>query len=152
MNSLHKTYKGLITELKANQIFVFGANTESRHGAGAALVAKNKFGAINGSKKKGLEGQSYAIITKDLTKSHHPSISKEYINDQIKTLYDFAKENLNLEFFIAYSGNGTNLNGYSNKEMASMFCSHEIPLNIVFEDNFYELIVHILKLKNKNVV
>lgn len=60
-------YKGIITELPENGIFVFGSNTQGRHGKGAALLAKNKFGAIYGQ-AKGLQGQSYAIITKDLTK------------------------------------------------------------------------------------
>ena len=34
-----------ITSLKPNEIFVFGSNTEGRHGLGAALTAKQKFGA-----------------------------------------------------------------------------------------------------------
>lgn len=34
-----------ITSLKPNQIFVFGSNLAGRHGAGAALLAKQKFGA-----------------------------------------------------------------------------------------------------------
>jgi hypothetical protein len=43
-----KTYKDFITQLKDNQIFVFGSNTQGRHGKGAALLARNKFGAIYG--------------------------------------------------------------------------------------------------------
>ena len=34
---------------------------------------------------------------------------------------------------------GTNLNGYSNKEMAEMFSMSNIPDNIVFEEEFYKL-------------
>ena len=33
----------LITELNQNSIFVFGSNLAGRHGAGAALIAKNQF-------------------------------------------------------------------------------------------------------------
>lgn len=52
---MRKTYKGLITELKPNQIFVFGSNIEGRHGAGAALFAMRKCGAEYG-KSWGLQG------------------------------------------------------------------------------------------------
>jgi len=34
-----------ITELKENEIFVFGSNLAGKHGAGAAFLAKEKFGA-----------------------------------------------------------------------------------------------------------
>jgi len=133
-----KTYKGNILKLKSNQIFVFGSNTQGRHGKGAALKAKERFGAIYGQ-SCGLQGQSYAIVTKNLTKYNHPSVSSEYIIDQIKKLYLFAKENNNLEFIIAYSGTKINLNGYSNQEMANMFFIEEPPRNIVFEENFSKL-------------
>ena len=43
-----KTYTGMIDKLNENQIFVFGSNTEGRHGKGSALKAKNNFGAIYG--------------------------------------------------------------------------------------------------------
>jgi hypothetical protein len=74
----NKIYSGMIDKLNSNQIFVFGSNTQGRHGKGAALTAKNKFGAIYGQ-AEGLQGQSYAIITKDLTKKNHPSRTKEQI-------------------------------------------------------------------------
>jgi hypothetical protein len=38
-----------------NVVFVFGSNTEGRHGAGAAKVAKDKFGAKYGQ-AKGMQG------------------------------------------------------------------------------------------------
>jgi hypothetical protein len=135
-----KTYTGQIFNLKENQIFVFGSNTEGRHGKGAALFAKNNFGAIYG-KAKGLQGQSYAIVTKDLTKNTHPSISKEYIIEQIETLYEYANRHPDKEFLVAYAGKALNLNTYSSKEMASMFTMENIPENIVFEGDFCKLII-----------
>lgn len=134
-----KTYKDFITQLKDNQIFVFGSNTQGRHGKGAALLARNKFGAIYGQ-AEGPQGQSYAIITKDLTKSVHPSRTKEQIIQQIHGLYEYARNNPDKEFLVAYSGTGTNLNAYSNKEMAGMFSSEVIPNNIIFEDKFNSLL------------
>ena len=133
-----RTYKGDITYLKPNQIFVFGSNTQGRHGKGAALVAKEKFGAVYGQ-SKGLQGQSYAIITKDLTKFVHPSITKEQIIEQIEKLYQFALENKDKEFLVAYKV-GKNLNSYSSQEMADMFSSKKIPENIVFEETFSKLL------------
>lgn len=59
-----KSYEGLITP-DANTIFVFGSNPEGRHGAGAAKTAREKFGAQYGQ-GEGLQGNSYAIPTKDL--------------------------------------------------------------------------------------
>jgi hypothetical protein len=112
-------YRGKIKYLKSNQIFVFGSNNQGRHGLGSALFAKQKCGAIYGQ-SKGMQGRSYAIITKDLTKSIHPSIPKEYILEQIKEFYNFAS-NAQFDFVIAYSGTDTNLNGYSNQDMADMF-------------------------------
>lgn len=140
-NPQRKTYKGIIRSLNKNQIFVFGSNTQGRHGKGAAKIAKEKFGAIYGQ-AKGLQGQSYAIITKDLTKDDKktPSIPKSMIISQIKYLYVFAKQNPDMEFLIAYSGIGGNLNHYSNEDMAEMFACETIPDNIIFEEEFYKLI------------
>jgi hypothetical protein len=134
-----KTYKGQITKLEDNQIFCFGANPEGRHGKGAALWAKQNAGAIYGV-GYGRQGKSYAIATKDLRKKVHPSISKESIIEQISKLYEYARSNEELEFLVAYSGTGTNLNGYTNHEMADMFLSAgHIPDNMVFEETFYLL-------------
>ena len=57
-----KTYTGKITSLKDNQVFVFGANPEGRHGAGTASVAKG-FGLQNGKLKS---EKTFGLITKDL--------------------------------------------------------------------------------------
>jgi len=134
-----KTYSGKIETLQPNQVFVFGSNTEGRHGAGAALTAKQKFGAIYGQ-SEGLQGQSYGIITKDLTKTTHPSRTKKQVETQIAKLYDFADKNKDKEFLIAYSGEGKNLNAYTPQEMANMFSAFSIPSNVVFEESFAKLL------------
>jgi hypothetical protein len=46
------------------RIFVFGSNEAGRHGAGTALEARRRYGAIYGC-GRGLQGDSYAIPTKD---------------------------------------------------------------------------------------
>jgi hypothetical protein len=131
-----RTYQGLITKLKPNQIFVFGSNPQGRHGKGAALTAWKKFGAKIGQ-GSGLMGQSWGIITKDLRKLYTPSVSKDNIIFGILNMYYFAELNPHLEFLIAYSGHGYNLNGYTPKQMAEMFVSAgPIPDNVVFEETF----------------
>ncbi len=134
-----RTYSGTVESLEPNQIFVFGSNTEGRHGKGAAKTALDKFGAVYGQ-AEGLQGQSFAIVTKDLTKKVHPSRSPQQIIEQIEQLYLFASKHPEKEFLVAYSGTGQNLNAYSNEEMASFFCTFDIPSNMVFEEKFGELI------------
>ena len=139
-----KTYSGKVTSLQPNQIFVFGSNEGSSkggkptHGSGGAKLAKEKFGAIQGQ-SRGLQGQSYAIVTKkfyDVEKSSTP----EEIIKEIKNLYEFARQNPTKEFLVSdYSE--SNLNGYSGQEMADMFVNAgTIPSNIVFNENFDKLI------------
>jgi hypothetical protein len=139
-----KTYSGRITSLKPNQIFVFGSNEGGSqgqaptHGAGAAKLAKDKFGAIQGQ-SRGLQGQSYAIVTKkfyDVERSSTP----EEITTEIEALYDYARNNSDKEFLVSdYSE--TNLNGYTGQEMADMFSNAgPTPSNIVFNENFDKLI------------
>lgn len=75
-----------------------------------------------------------------MTKNTHPSRTPEQIKEQVHNLYEYARENPDKEFLVAYSGKGTNLNAYSNQEMADMFGSEPIPNNIVFEQEFNKLI------------
>ncbi len=135
-----KTYKGLITTLLPHQVFVFGSNTQGRHGKGAALTAKKKFGAIYGQ-SRGFQGQSYAIITKDLTKPkwEQPSRSKTQIAEEIQELHNYVKLHPYIEFIVSYTANSINLNGYSPMEIAELFSAHDWSDNIVFEEGFYEL-------------
>lgn len=146
-----RTYKYPITKLEPNQIFVFGSNTQGRHGKGAALWAKQHAGAIYGN-SIGPQGQSFAIVTKNLKKQIHPSVHRDVIISQIEQLYDYAIACPDKEFLIAYrkvfNGNNKireviNLNGYSVQEMADMFkeaANSTIPSNIIFEEEFAKLI------------
>jgi hypothetical protein len=137
-----KTYPGRIkTEIvPANGILVFGSNTQGKHGKGTAQLALFDFGAVYGE-AKGLHGRSYGIITKDLTKYKHPSVSKEFIIEQINNLYLFAVERPEWEFYVPYQGQGENLNAYSPFEMAQMFkAPGPIPTNMVFSESFARLL------------
>jgi len=137
---MNKTFTGFITKLEDNQIFVFGSNTEGRHGAGTALIARQKYGAKYGQ-AKGIQGKSYALITTDLTKKYRPSVDKSIVESNIKELYDYASLNLDKEFLIAYTASNKNLSGFTGLEFAEMFGKFDIPSNIIFEDELYALIL-----------
>lgn len=136
-----KHYTGNITP-EPNTIFVFGSNPEGRHGAGAAKVAREKFGAIYGQ-GEGMQGNAYAIPTKDLrVKENHGyrSISKEQIIRSIKHLYIYAKFHPWLNFKVAYRNvEKPSLNGYTGIEMIEMFknaCNGVYPDNIYFSEEW----------------
>ncbi|MBT5491936.1 hypothetical protein HOK00_06735, partial [bacterium] len=149
-------YEGNVSTLKENEVFVFGSNPEGRHGAGAAKVAMNKFGAIY-SKGRGLYGQSYALPTKNLTENYEEqissrkvikykkagfrSISKDQIKSNIKDFYKVARKEKDKVFYIAYKNDSKNLNGYSSEEMIEMFFEgFRLPKNIVFSNTFEDLL------------
>ena len=73
-----------ISELKENEIFVFGSNLAGAHGGGAARLAYNRFGAVWGE-GVGLHGQTYAIPTMQ----GGVETIKSYVDEFIR----FAKEN-----------------------------------------------------------
>jgi len=135
-----KTYTGVLKELPPNGVFCFGSNTQGRHGKGSALYAYLYFGAVYGE-PKGKHGSSWAIITKDLTKNYTPSITPGEIINGIAELYLYAFEHPELDFYVAYSGIGKNLNGYTPQEMANMFSACPRPDNIIFEEEFSKLIL-----------
>ncbi len=143
------TYKGLIGFLPANGVFVYGANAEGRHGKGSALLALQRFGAKYGT--VGFSGRSYGIVTKNLKagfvdaqgrvfeRAGERSVSPELIKQEIVNLYDFALLHEGLLFYVAYTAEGSNLNGYSAQEMAGFFAQNP-PENIVFEEEFAKLV------------
>lgn len=124
-----------------NVVFVFGSNPEGRHGAGAAKVARLSFGAVYGQ-GEGLQGNSYALPTKDLRVKEnrgYRSISPEDITENIRRLYDCARQNPDKDFCIAYRNTAErSLNGYTGLEMIRMFLDAGlVPDNIVVSEEWY---------------
>jgi hypothetical protein len=134
-------YEGNIKP-EPNTIFVFGSNPEGRHGLGAAKIAKEQFGAIYGQ-GEGLQGNSYALPTKDLRIKDNDSlksIDKKTIINSIKKLYNVAKQNPDKQFKIAYRNTvEKSLNGYTGLEMIEMFNeAGEIPSNVIFSKEWFD--------------
>ena len=104
-----------IKELNENEIFVFGSNEGGKHGAGAAKLAYEKFGAVWGV-GFGHCGQSFAIPSKDKYIVTMPiNRIKVYVDDFL--FYVLA--NPNLKFFVTEIGCG--LAGYVPANIAPLF-------------------------------
>ena len=122
----------IITELKPNEIFVYGSNQFAIHGAGSAKAAKDKFGAIYKDVPMGLCGQSYGIITKSF---NDIPVNLEFISLQVKTLYCFAVLRPELTFYVTKIG--TALAGFTIQEIANVFTSIPFkPSNIILPIEF----------------
>lgn len=76
-----------IQTLAPNEIFVFGSNLAGRHGAGAAKLALERFGAVYGQ-GVGLQGQSYGIPTKD---AHLRVLPRATIWEHVRDFIKFAR-------------------------------------------------------------
>ncbi len=85
-------------------IFVFGSNREGRHGKGAALTAAKKHGALYGQ-AEGLQGRSYAIITKEL-RPWQPPVELTEIKQGVDKFVIFANNNRQYNFLITRIGCG----------------------------------------------
>ena len=117
-----------ITKLKQNEIFVFGSNEYGIHGAGAALFAKNNFGAIQNC-GYGLQGQSFAIPTKDKNIKTLPLWA---INNYIIAFRIYAIRAKHLIFLVTPIGCG--LAGYKYADIAPMFIN--MPTNVILPPEF----------------
>lgn len=117
-----------ITSLKPNQIFVFGSNLRGFHGAGAAKDAVTYFGAVYGQ-GIGLQGQSYAIPTKD---DNIQTLPLRSIENYVNNFLSFVVKNPKLEFIVTEIGCG--LAGYTPQDIAPMFKVHTD--NIILPESF----------------
>jgi hypothetical protein len=110
-----------------NVIFVFGSNLSGYHGKGAALAAKNLWGAVEGV-GIGRTGDSYALPTKDKYLKVLPLNTIElYVRDFIQ----YAKTHPDLLFYVTAIGTG--YAGYKITEIKELFGDfNKLPYNIVF--------------------
>ena len=116
-----------ITELKDDEVFVFGSNLEGMHGGGAAYVAFKKFGAVMGC-GVGQRGQSYAIPTMQ----GGVETIKPYVDEFIR----YAKEHKDLFFYVTRIGCG--IAGFRDRDIAPLFASAVEIDNICLPKSFVE--------------
>ncbi len=113
-------------------IFVFGSNLAGRHGKGAALWARENCGAVYGQ-AEGLQGDSYAIPTKDQRLVTLPLFR---IRNHVHRFKRFARENPELVFHLTPIGCG--LAGYKPADIAPMF--DDAPSNVEMPADFIAII------------
>ena len=118
-----------ITELKPNEIFVFGSNLAGAHGGGAARLAYERFGAIWGQ-GVGLQGQSYAIPTMQ----GGVETIKPYVDEFIR----FAKQHPEQKFLVTKIGCG--IAGFKVDEIAPLFYHAIDSENIVLPKEFDDIV------------
>lgn len=116
-----------ISELKENEIFVFGSNLEGSHGGGAARLAYNRFGAVWGL-GTGIQGRSYAIPTMQG--------GVETIKPYVDAFIQFAKQNTTLTFLVTRIGCG--IAGFRDEEIAPLFKDALELENVILPKEFVE--------------
>ena len=118
-----------ISELKENEIFVFGSNLAGSHGGGAARLAYNRFGAVWGQ-GVGLQGQCYAIPTMQ----GGVETIKPYTDEFIA----FAKQHPEMKFFVTKIGCG--IAGFAINEIAPLFAGAIDIENVILPEDFVEIL------------
>ena len=116
-----------ITELKPNEIFVFGSNINGAHGGGAALIAFRKFGAEWGV-GEGLSGQCYALPTMEG--------GVDYVEGKVKNFIECAKQHPELKFLVTRVGCG--IAGFLDSEIGPLFKDAISMENVILPKEFVE--------------
>lgn len=119
----------MISELKENEIFVFGSNLGGFHAGGAARAAHMRFGAIWGQ-GVGLQGRSYAIPTM------HGGV--DVIQPYVDEFISFAQSHPDLKFLVTRIGCG--IAGFTAADIASLFANAIDQENIILPKDFVRLL------------
>ena len=117
-----------ISDLGANEIFVFGSNIQGAHGGGAAWYAHKKFGAEWGV-GEGLTGRTYALPTMEGDASLKKAVEHFII---------CAKAHPELTFLVTAVGCG--IAGYTPGEVAPLFREATALANVYLPHVFWEVL------------
>ena len=117
-----------ISELRENEIFVFGSNLAGSHGGGAARLAHNRFGAVWGQ-GVGLQGQSYAIPTMQG--------GVETIKPYIDEFINFVFSHREYKFLVTRIGCG--IAGFTPYEIAPLFLKVIDLPNVILPKDFVKV-------------
>lgn len=120
-----------ITELGEDEIFVFGSNLAGNHAGGAARVARQRFGAIQGQ-GIGLQGQSYAIPTMQ----GGVETIKPYVDDFIEVASNCDQNT----FYVTRIGCG--IAGFKDEEIAPLFKDALKLYNVRLPESFVRILIN----------
>ena len=115
-----------ISELRDDEIFVFGCRRSGRHFEGAAKFAWENFGAILGQ-GEGLQGRSYAIPT--------AGVGLGWIRHAVNRFTEFASANPELKFLVTPVGCGLGLWDYD--DIAPLFRNASKLPNVWLPEAFW---------------
>ena len=117
-----------ITDVKNDEVFVFGSNLQGRHAGGAARVAYDKFGAEWGN-GVGMQGRCYAIPTM------HGGVAdiKPYVDDFI----EYARNNTDKFFYVTRIGCG--IAGFDDADIAPLFRNALALNNVCLPKTFIDV-------------
>lgn len=119
----------------SKEVFVFGSNLAGRHGRGAAWVARMSHGAVYGQ-GEGLQGNSYAIPTKD---SYLHVLPLEQVKRHVDKFIRYANKHPELTFNVTAIGTG--LAGFTHDDIAPMFAF--APINCKLPIKWKEHLPHV---------
>lgn len=111
-------------------IFVFGSNRQGRHGAGAALYARQHHGAKYGV-AEGPTGEAYAIVTKELRRGY-PPVTLDEVREGVERFLEYARTHYDQTFQVTRIGCG--LAGFTEEEIAPLFS--EAPYNCALPEGW----------------
>jgi hypothetical protein len=123
------------TQLKPNEVFVFGSSIGGLHNGGASLFAR-AFGAKDGI-GDGLQGQTYAIPIKDASMQ---TLTIDDIIPYIERFHKFVKRHPELTFLVTPIGCG--FAGYSPNDIAPWFAESVLFPNVYLPQEFWYVIEH----------
>lgn len=123
---------GNITELKPNEVILFGSNAQGHHAGGLAKVCYQKFGAVWGV-GHGPTGKCYAIDTMS---------GRSRILEQIPAfIIDVTHERPDHVFYVTLIGCG--IAGYTPEQIAPMFEWAKDIENVYLPQEFWEILTKI---------
>jgi hypothetical protein len=131
----NRTTSENIADLKDDQVFVFGSNLSGIHGAGAARLAMDRFGARYGQ-GVGLAGKTFAIPTK--SKGIKRTLTVKEIKPYVDLFILYAKKNPVFIFLVTEIGCG--LAGHKVEDIAPLFAEAINVTNIHLPERFWNVL------------
>ena len=129
MDDKNRITDDFITDLAADEVFVFGSNLRGFHGGGAAAMALTHFGAVWGQ-GVGMQGQSYAIPTMQG--------GVETIAPYVDEFIEYAKAHPEKKFLVTEIGCG--IAGFTPEEIAPLFAGAVSLGNVSLPKCFWDIL------------
>jgi hypothetical protein len=116
ISDTYRYYTG--TVFPDDEIFVFGSNRQGVHGAGAAKIALQHYGAEMGV-GVGLRGQSYAIPTRDYV--GNKQVISLNLHDIVPGIHEFVQFTQDRRFHFFVTSIGCGFAGFKPRDIAPHF-------------------------------